>query len=296
MYEWGPETGRKVVLVHGISTPCIALSNIAFGLVEKGCRVMLFDLFGRGYSDSPDEPHNSRLYATQILLAITSSPLAWTPCGFSIIGYSLGGGVAADFAAFFPDLVQSVVLLAPSGLLRPHHFGWQSRIMYSGFLPGWLLEWIVRSRLGGRPAERPATRMGTGGSPNTGDEVKGNREPEFESAVPVRSRPGHTIADVISWQVENHRGFVRSFVSSMQFSTIEKPRPSWRKLGERKERILILAGEDDPVILAKELEEDAQEAIGTGRVDFRVVMGGRHEFPITMPDHTTSEVSEFLGL
>lgn len=46
VYEWGPESGPKVLLVHGISTPCIALGDVAHGLVEKGCRVMLFDLYG----------------------------------------------------------------------------------------------------------------------------------------------------------------------------------------------------------------------------------------------------------
>jgi hypothetical protein len=42
VYEWGPEDGRKVLLVHGISTPCISLGNVAEKLVESGCRVMLF--------------------------------------------------------------------------------------------------------------------------------------------------------------------------------------------------------------------------------------------------------------
>lgn len=46
VYEWGPESGPKVLLVHGISTPCVALGDVAYGLVEKGCRVMLFDLYG----------------------------------------------------------------------------------------------------------------------------------------------------------------------------------------------------------------------------------------------------------
>jgi hypothetical protein len=70
---------------------------------------MLFDLWGRGYSDSSDLPHDSRLYGTGILLAITSSPLPWTPGGFSLIGYSLGGGIAADFASSFPNIVRSLV-------------------------------------------------------------------------------------------------------------------------------------------------------------------------------------------
>jgi hypothetical protein len=32
----GPEKGRKVLLVHGISTACVALGGVANGLVEKG--------------------------------------------------------------------------------------------------------------------------------------------------------------------------------------------------------------------------------------------------------------------
>jgi hypothetical protein len=44
VYEFGPENGRKVLLIHGVSTPCLALGGVAHGLVEKGCRVMLFDL------------------------------------------------------------------------------------------------------------------------------------------------------------------------------------------------------------------------------------------------------------
>lgn len=42
VYEWGPEAGPKVLLIHGISTPSIALTDLAYRLVDKGCRVMLF--------------------------------------------------------------------------------------------------------------------------------------------------------------------------------------------------------------------------------------------------------------
>lgn len=42
VYEWGPEDGPKVLMVHGISTSCITLGNIAHGLVERGHRVMLY--------------------------------------------------------------------------------------------------------------------------------------------------------------------------------------------------------------------------------------------------------------
>ena len=42
VYEWGPEDGRKVLFVHGISTPCLSLGLLAQELVDRGCRVMLF--------------------------------------------------------------------------------------------------------------------------------------------------------------------------------------------------------------------------------------------------------------
>jgi hypothetical protein len=42
VYEWGPKDGERVLLIHGISTPSIALTDLAYKLVEKGCRVMLF--------------------------------------------------------------------------------------------------------------------------------------------------------------------------------------------------------------------------------------------------------------
>lgn len=42
VYEWGPEDGDKILLIHGISTPGIALAELAHKLVRRGCRVMMF--------------------------------------------------------------------------------------------------------------------------------------------------------------------------------------------------------------------------------------------------------------
>jgi hypothetical protein len=42
VYEFGPEDGQKVLFVHGISTPCISLGELANDFVERGCRVMLY--------------------------------------------------------------------------------------------------------------------------------------------------------------------------------------------------------------------------------------------------------------
>ena len=254
VYEWGPEKGRKVMLVHGISTPCVSLGGVANTLVEKGCRVMLVDLWGRGYSDSVDLPHDSRLYTTEILLAITSSPLAWTPEGFSLIGYSLGGGIAADFASSFPNMVKALVLLAPSGLIRPHHFGWQARLMYTISLPAEFVEWIVRRRLKAPVRSTVDERKLSTAEAALNEEIRGARNEKFESAQLSKTRPGVTVASAVQWQLDYHQGFVRSFVSSIKHSSIErKPETvtSWGKLGSR-DKVLIMAGSTDPLIVSSE--------------------------------------------
>ena len=42
VYEWGPIEGAKVVLVHGITTPCPALGDLGHELASRGFRVILF--------------------------------------------------------------------------------------------------------------------------------------------------------------------------------------------------------------------------------------------------------------
>ncbi|OWP05723.1 hypothetical protein B2J93_841 [Marssonina coronariae] len=96
----------------------------------------------------------------------------------------------------------------------------------------------------------------------------GSRGPESESAVLMKSRSDYTVADVVQWQLVNHQGFTGSSVSSVMFSTVEGPRPLSRGLGVGT--VLILAGEEDPVILAGQLREDAEGVMGKEKVDFRI--------------------------
>jgi hypothetical protein len=64
VYEWGPEDGEKVLLIHGISTPSIALADLAHKLVGRGCRVMLFGMFYIAAS----------LYSLALVLSVASMP------------------------------------------------------------------------------------------------------------------------------------------------------------------------------------------------------------------------------
>lgn len=42
VYEWGPTDGERVLFVHGISTPVVALGDLGHEMVARGYRVMMF--------------------------------------------------------------------------------------------------------------------------------------------------------------------------------------------------------------------------------------------------------------
>lgn len=75
VYELGPKDGKRVLLIHGISTPSVALSDLAHKLVRKGCRVMLF---GRS---SPCLSDARLIHSTHS----TSLPTSYLPPLFSMV-------------------------------------------------------------------------------------------------------------------------------------------------------------------------------------------------------------------
>ncbi|KAI0894753.1 alpha/beta-hydrolase [Annulohypoxylon nitens] len=317
-YEWGPEEGERVLLVHGISTPAVALGDLAHEFANKGYRVMLFDLFGRGYSDAPkDLDYDARLYVTQILLVIASSKLPWTM--FHLVGYSLGGGLSVSFTRYFPHLVSSLTLVASGGLIRPYHVGWQSRLLYnSGLIPEFLVKILVRRRLRPKDEQQPSA---AGGADIMSAETKkqlpkgdgdSNGGDGFDSAAISKSRPDVTVASVVRWQVDHHEGFVTAFLSTIRNAPIYAALDDWKHLarilevrrrlelgnksecppGIRSGKILIILGENDPVVVKEEMVEDAERVLGTDGVEFAVLPGG-HEIPFTSSTRVASTIDGF---
>ncbi|OSD03485.1 alpha/beta-hydrolase [Trametes coccinea BRFM310] len=111
----GPEEGTKVVLIHGISTPAITWKVLAPYLAEQGFRVLVYDLYGKGYSEAPLVTYDSTFFAVQ--LALLLQYIRWPAA--NIVGFSMGGGVAAAFAATLPHLVAGkLVLISSAGLIE----------------------------------------------------------------------------------------------------------------------------------------------------------------------------------
>ena len=310
VFEWGPEDGEKVLLLHGISTPCLSLGILGEALVEKGYRVMLFDFFGRGYSDAPtDIPYDIRLYSTQILLALASSKLAWTGNnGFHIIGYSLGGGLAVSFSKYYSHMIRSLVLVASGGLIRSEHVSRRSRILYSeGVLPEPLLRWLVRRRITPQPATTTSeTKMAgevVSSDNSSGESGKKHHKnsdasggDSFDNAVLSPHRPNSTVSSVMAWQVQHQQGFLTAFMSSIRHAPIYEQREDWIKLGQllaaRRNadegelpgllggKVLLVLGSTDPVIVKEELIHDATSVLGEDGFE-AVLLDSGHEIVMT---------------
>ncbi|KAK8873694.1 hypothetical protein PGQ11_004208 [Apiospora arundinis] len=326
VYEWGPEDGERALLIAGISTPTVSLGDLAWEMSERGYRVMLFDYFGRGYSDAPaDVEYGARLYVTQILLVLASSQLGgWER--FHLVGYSLGGCLAVVFARHFPHLVESLTLIAGAGLIRPRHVGWKGWLLYqSGLLPEALVKWIVRRRI--RPsttasstdvmaAESRSSHHQTQDQ-HTGGDADGGQG--FDSAPISRRRPGTSVADVVAHQIDTHAGFVHAFASTMRHAPIYAPQGDWVVLRELLSRARRRNGQRQTTTTTKTIfttdssqeaakyetnggntsnmqqAEEGEEREEVGLVKGKVLLILGSEDPVIVPEETIEDAEAVLG-
>ncbi len=275
---------------------------------------MLFDLFGRGYSDNPgDVQHDARLYTTQILLALASSPdLAWSgPNAFRLVGYSLGGGIAVHFAAAFPHLVSSLVLLAPAGLIRPEAFGTLTRAVFtSGIIPPRILTWITSRRL--KKPIRSSGKRGNNNNKPTG--IHDHHHPDPTEIAPLleattttdpntttpSGEPRHALEQrvlrAVHWQLAHHPGFVAAFMSCIRHAPLIGQETAWRALSLRAPgTTAIILGRGDEIIDPEHYAADALPlAGGKGHVQWSLVPGG-HDFPMSYAEETLGEIYRAWG-
>ena len=100
-----------VVLVHGFSVPSYIMRTTFNSIKERGFRVIMMDLYGRGYSDNPNLPQTDELRATQVIELMKNRGIKKA----SIVGLSNGGRIISKIADIKPDLVKDLFYVASSG-------------------------------------------------------------------------------------------------------------------------------------------------------------------------------------
>src|ERR687894_385662 len=119
---WGP----VIVLIHGITGSSVTWEDVIEPLAER-YTVVAPDLLGHGESAKPRGDYSLGAYASGLrdLLAALGHERG------TIVGHSLGGGVAMQLAYQFPERCQRLVLVSSGGLGREVHF-----LLRAAALPG----------------------------------------------------------------------------------------------------------------------------------------------------------------
>ena len=103
--------GPTILLIHGIAGSSTTWRAVMPALAEN-YTVIAPDLLGHGHSAKPRGDYSLGAYASGIrdLLAVLGRERV------TLVGHSLGGGVAMQFAYQFPEWAERLVLVASGGL------------------------------------------------------------------------------------------------------------------------------------------------------------------------------------
>jgi len=118
--------GPLLVLLHGIASTADTWAPVATGLAANHT-VLAPDLLGHGASAKPRGDYSLGAYASGVRDLITA--LGYERA--TVVGHSLGGGIAMQFAYQFPERVERLVLISSGGLGREVH-----PILRASTLPG----------------------------------------------------------------------------------------------------------------------------------------------------------------
>lgn len=123
LYDETAGVGEPLVLVHGFSLDC-RMRDPQFAVFAQSRRALRYDLRGFGRSALPDREqygHEQDLHALMEHLRIAQA---------DVLGLSLSGMVAVNYALSYPEATRSLVLV---------------HALYAGFQ--WSTEWRARTGL-----------------------------------------------------------------------------------------------------------------------------------------------------
>jgi len=119
-FEWfipdaSTETKGTMVLVHGFSTPSFVWGGLIDNFTSSGYRVLVYDHFGRGYSERPRVKYDKNLYLETLRELIESQKIEDQ---VHLVGYSMGGPIVGFYAEAYPEDTKSATLIAPAGFSK----------------------------------------------------------------------------------------------------------------------------------------------------------------------------------
>lgn len=257
-YRWlGPLRGPVAVCVHGLTMPSFVWLGLAQGLAALGYRVLIYDLYGRGYSDRAPGPQDSAFFIRQLddLLADQN-----VTDDFTLIGYSMGGSVATAFAAAQPGRLRQLVLIASGGLGGAPQ-GLMRRALAIPLIGDWLFYVLFPRRL-------------------------------RKEAGAQRALPG-SAAEIVDRQLQelDVRGYLPAVLASLRGIASRPMEPEHRAVHQADLPVLAIWGRDDDIV---PLSAQGRLAQWSRNARQDVVRGAGHGLIFTHTDAVLQSMTEAL--
>jgi pimeloyl-ACP methyl ester carboxylesterase len=159
--------GPLLILLHGITSTSDAWRDVMPRLAER-YTVVAPDMIGHGRSAKPKGDYSLGAYAAGVrdLLAVLGFERG------TVVGHSLGGGIAMQFAYLFPEYIERMALIASGGLGKEVH-----PLLRAATLPGseWVLPLLARewSVSAGDAVRTVAAKLGMEAGPDLAEFARG---------------------------------------------------------------------------------------------------------------------------
>lgn len=117
---WGDPAGKPLLALHGWLDNAMTFVKLAPALAAAGYRVVAIDFVGHGFSDwrPAGQPYAMLDNCFDVQAAVMA--LGWEK--FTLLGHSMGAGVASLLAGAHPEVVEQLVLIDGIGTLTtPEH-------------------------------------------------------------------------------------------------------------------------------------------------------------------------------
>jgi pimeloyl-ACP methyl ester carboxylesterase len=256
-YMLNKNGSKKVVLIHGIGLNSLAWKDAANELSKNDCQVLVYDLFGRGYSSTPNLVYDMNLYVMQLVQLLHK--IGWNS-DITLVGWSLGGLIAASYGSNYPETLSELILIAPAGLLTSKSFLLK-------------LLWLVKMPIIGRLIFS-AFGMSF---------MKNSMKPKRlqDGFPPEEVDVSVNLCQISHDHAEYHRGFKFAYISTILNAPLSTGDQIFSVAGENfKGKKSVIWGEKD-IICEYELSTEVCKLLGGASLT--TIPNASHDVPCTHP-------------
>jgi len=256
-----------IVCVHGLSQPAaISWGAIGEAAEKNNYKLLSYDLYGRGGSQGPYLPNTPELFTSQLaelLWTLNRTGIFQPNEPIHLIGLSMGGAIVSHFTHTYPELVQTLVLMAPAGLGAPIPF--ITKLVEVPILGDFLMDYVAPVVY----ASRITSELGK------------HTEETWEGASPLNE-----FIDLVkrntAFQFASHPGFSASLLSTLRHFPLNNMQEIFQALPHSQIDIHYLWGDKDttcPLPDAELLQQVLPGATG------HILHGASHDFVTARSKH-----------